>query len=209
MNMQSEQTPKLPIKRELISVRKSVAESPLPHEHTGIHHFQHLHDKYLHEVDGEDCYECPLDLLAQYCAKHKDDFPRLTAILEIAANRGLHYRIAALKAGSTDPQEMFFVADHVEKDPVTDEEILREPAQAFVKTAEGKTILPLPIHDVASILGTHHHLAKGGVLPEMRSHGGQASLDALAVLEEFLGEVGLQPHHVMIRKSFCRSCRGE
>lgn len=208
MDIQTEQTPKLPIKRHLIRVRKGGDDSPLPVEGIGTHHFQHLHDKYLHEVDGEDCYECPLDLLAQYCSKHRGDFARLTALLDISGNRGLHCRPRVLESGSIDPQELFFIAENVETHPETGEVMLREPAQSFVKTAEGKTILPLPIHDVALILGHHHHLAKGGALPKMPSHGGQASLDAIAVLEEFLAEVGLAPNHSVLRREFCKSCRG-
>lgn len=202
MDMQTEQTPKLPIKRELIRVRKADS-SPLPLEGHGIHHFQHLHDRYLHEVDGEDCYECPLDVLALHCAKHQADLPRLTMLLDIAANRGLHHHMDKIRAGCTDPAQVFYIAEHVEKDE-QDRVILREPAQAFVTTAEGKTVLPLPIHDVAMLLGEHHHFASTDIKHE--SKGGEKSAGAISAMEEFLAEVGLKPNHPVIRGAFCGNC---
>lgn len=205
MDTPLEQTPKLPIKRHMIRVR--VEDGPLPTEGSGIHHFSHLHARYMHEVDGEECYECPLDLLAKYCNKHKDDFPRLTALLDVAANRGLLHRMKAILAGETDPTKIFYVAEHVEKDQAGNV-TLREPAQAFVKTAEGKTILPLPIHDVAVIMGEHHTYASYGKHLLIPSKGGDASRAALEVLEEFLAEVGLKPNHPVIRAEYCANCGG-
>src|SRR5690348_14962398 len=208
MDAQQEQTPKLPIKHHLVRIRAADEDGPLRLEGEGIHHFTRLHDKYMHEVDGEDCFECPPDLLAAWCNRYKDDLPKLTALLDIAANRGLHHNMASIKAGEIDPVKIFTVAEHVEKHPDTGKVILREPAQSFVKTAEGKTILPLPIHDVVVILGEHHTYANYGKHMLIPSKGGDASRAAIQVIEEFLVELGLKPNHAVIRREYCANCGG-
>lgn len=190
-----------PLKNHMVEVRRVVTAVPVS-GHSA--HFQEVHDKYLHEVDGEDCYEHPLDVLVQHLHAHKAHLGKLTMLLDLAvANNGMHANLAALHDGSTDPAELFAIAWVQDKKDPNDK---GRQAESFVITAEGKTILPVDLHDAAQLYGLHHHHGQLDVDKQIPSRGGQVSLDAIAALDDYLKDVGLVPNHAIIRRQFCARC---
>jgi hypothetical protein len=191
-----------PLKNHLVHVRKVTTPVPVV-GHTS--HYQELHDKYLHEVDGEECYEHPLDVLVSHLHANKDHFGALTVLLDLAiANNGMHTNLAALRDGSTNPAELFAIAWVQNKKDQNDK---GRPAESFVTTAENKVILPVDLHDAAMLYGIHHYHGALGPHTQIPSRGGQMSLGAIAALDDYLKEVGVQPNHPIIRRQFCANCQ--
>jgi hypothetical protein len=191
--------PRIPLFNHLIKVRKTTTPLPVA---GNTAHFQHLHDTYLHEVEGEDCYEIPLDVIAKHVNKHKDNFGAVTVLLDMLANRGIVHQMSAIKAGVTEPAQLFAHA--------YDEEI-EAPVESHVTTAAGKSILPLNLHDACMLYGKHHHHSSGPVVKDVPAahHGGQMSLDAIAALDGLLAEIGVKPNHAVIRSAYCHNCKGK
>lgn len=188
------QTPRIPLQNHLITVRPSGATLPLARS---AHHFERRHEEHLHEVDGEDCHEVPLELLAGLVNKYKDSLGAVTVLLDVIANRGLGHDIKRIRAGETDPKAIFWQD--------WDDE-MKAPAQSFVVTAAGKTIVPLDLKTICDLYGLHHEHATLETHPAHPSRGGDVSLDAIKALDELVRALGLEPNHPFIRKTHCATC---
>lgn len=186
--------PRIPLQNHLVQVSRQTGALPVAGRPV---HFTHLHDTYLHEVDGEDCREIPLGVIAALVNRYKDNFAKVTMLLDLLANRGIGHDMTSIRGGSITPAKMFY--------QVYDDD-MEAPAESFVTTAEGKQILPLDLKTVCDLYGIHHEHALKGPHPQIPSRGGQASVDAIEVMDELMREIGLEPNHQFIRQTYCAAC---
>lgn len=199
--MNTEQSPRLPLMNHLVTIRKN--SGPLPLGGSVSAHYDHMHDDYLHEVDGMETYEVPLDVIAALAVEHKDQPAKFDALMCVLADRGVHFSGAAFADGKTEAPELFYQGvDEIERGNPRS----RVPCQTFVKTADGKVIFPLCLHKMSMRLA-HHHLHKTKPKSDADFKGGKHSRDALEVLELLLGKIGVRPNHEAIRSGYCKGCK--
>lgn len=152
--------------------------------------FEEIHTKHRMDHDDPNMYEIPLELVAAYLVKHKDDPAAYGVIHDVIANSGVTANIGSIRAGSTHHNEVLEM--HSEDHLLTD--------------TGGNEFLQLRLEAVCAIYGAHHNFSD-----KLEGHlgmpvGGKMSQKAISVLDEFLAEVGLKPNHKRIMAEFCQDC---